>query len=56
MSEKEWEKLFELIGKVVNLPGMSADEKGQEIRRQAKEHGADGDLEEFVSECNIIND
>lgn len=56
MSEKEWEKLFELIGKAVNLPGMSAGEKGKEIRQQAEKVGELTNLEEFCCVCEEVYD
>lgn len=50
MSEREWDKLFELIEKAVNLDGLSASEKGELIRDEANKRSQEGNLDEFVSE------
>lgn len=49
MSDKEWERLFELVGKVANLPGLSAKEKAALLKEKAEEHGAATDLGEFAN-------
>ncbi len=51
MTDREWAKLFDLINKAINLPDMSAGEKGALIRAKAEENGASGDLEEFIAEA-----
>jgi hypothetical protein len=47
MSELEWEKFFELIDKIVDMPDKTASEKGEIIRRKAEVWC--GSLEEFVA-------
>lgn len=49
MSDKEWAKLFELVGKVANMPGKTAKEKAAELKEKAEEHGALIDLGEFAN-------
>lgn len=49
MSDREWEKLFDLIEKAVNLDGMSANEKAALVRMEAESRECTGDLEEFVA-------
>lgn len=49
MTDKEWEKFFQLLGKIVQLDGMSFNEKREATNLQAGLHSGDGDLEEFVS-------
>lgn len=49
MSEKEWDKLFDLIEKAVNLPGMSAGEKAAEIKSQAEARDQTTNLDEFAA-------
>ncbi len=49
MNDKEWEKLFDLIEKAINLPGLTAKEKGEEIRSRAKGLYQDVNLEEFIA-------
>jgi hypothetical protein len=56
VSEKEWEKLFELIGKAANYPGLSANEKGRLVRSKADENGAETDLDEFISQVGATYD
>jgi hypothetical protein len=48
MTDKEWEKLFALIGKLVNLP-MPANEKASLLKEEAESAGAMTDLEELAS-------
>jgi co-chaperonin GroES (HSP10) len=48
MTDKEWEKFFDLMGKVVNLEGLSANEKAAEVRAQAVKSGDEVNLEEFT--------
>ena len=50
MSEKEWDQLFNLIQKAINLPKLTAVEKGKEIRRQALWRDQDAYLDEFLAE------
>lgn len=52
MSEKQWETFFDLMSRIVDLPGLSANEKRAEVRRQAADNGADGDLSEFGYYCS----
>ena len=49
MSDKEWEKFFELIDKIIDLPGVSANERGALIREKASENGSETNLQEFCS-------
>ena len=51
VSEREWDRLFELMEKATNLPGLSATEKGETIKSEAKARSAIGTLEEFLAEC-----
>lgn len=52
MSEKQWRALFELIDKVVNLKGLSTDEKRQLVQDKAKEYSAEGNIGEFWFYCD----
>ncbi len=52
MNDREWDKLFELIAKAVEMPGMTAVQKGQKIRSEAKERGQELYLDEFIGECS----
>lgn len=48
MTEKEWEKLFDLINKVVD-GNASYSEKRAELLAKASEYGAEINLGEFAS-------
>jgi hypothetical protein len=48
MSEKEWEKFFELLDKIVGLEGKSYQEKAAEVRERADLEAARTSLEEFL--------
>jgi hypothetical protein len=52
MEESEWEKLFELIDKVIGL-SMSASDRGELIRVKATEYGSEINLAEF---CVVAGD
>lgn len=49
MSDKQWEVFFELMGKIVNMEDMSANEKITLFQRKATEYGSETDLSEFAS-------
>ena len=51
MTEREWEKFFDLIEKIVELRDMSVNEKCAEVVKQAKERGGSADMnfEEFTA-------
>lgn len=49
MNEKKWEKFFYLLNDIVNMSGMSFGEKVQAVKNAAAEHGAEGNLAEFVA-------
>lgn len=51
MSEKQWELFFDLMNKIVNLPGLSADEKKAMVQKHAAENSAEIDLGEFAFYC-----
>jgi hypothetical protein len=46
MTEKDWDRLFDLIEQVVNGPG-PWQEKAQAVRAEAQARGAETALEEF---------
>lgn len=48
MSDREWEKFFELLSKFVNQ-GKAVPEKEAELKAQVKANAAETDLGEFVS-------
>lgn len=48
MSDRQWEKFFELLNAIVNGQGTAA-EKAAEVARRAAANSSDGDLEEFLS-------
>jgi hypothetical protein len=50
MTEREWDTFFDLLRKIINLPGKSADEKAEEVRDQASRRQSEGDLDEFLGE------
>jgi hypothetical protein len=50
MSDKEWERFFELMKKATEEPGLSAAEKGKLVREKAEANGEENTLEEFVSQ------
>jgi hypothetical protein len=47
MNERDWDKFFELLEQVTNLPGMTWQEKRGEVGAQAAARGAETALEEF---------
>lgn len=49
MTEKDWERFFCLLHMIVDLKGLSVDEKAKEVKRQAEVAEADNDLEEFLA-------
>jgi hypothetical protein len=51
MSDEEWEKLFDLIGKVIALP-MPAEEIGTLVRAKAEQFDAGADCLTFVKYFN----
>jgi hypothetical protein len=52
MTERDWDTFFDLLGKIINLPGKSADEKADEVRDQASRRQSQGDLDEFLAEMS----
>lgn len=48
MIERDWEKLFEIINKIVDGPG-SFKEKKEEVLAKAQEYNCDINFEEFVA-------
>lgn len=48
MSEKHWATFFELLDKIVDLPGLSANEKAEKVRAMAAAHGSQASLSEFI--------
>ncbi len=54
MTEKQWDEFFDLMEEVTNLSGLSANERGAEIRTQALHRGKDGVLDEFA--MNALDD
>lgn len=51
MNENEWDDLFDLISKAVDLPGLTAAEKGKEIRKQAGLRDQLVNLDEFIAQA-----
>jgi hypothetical protein len=51
MTEKEWDQLFDLIEKAINLDGLIADDKSEKIREEAAARSQDGNLNEFAALC-----
>lgn len=49
MSDREWEKFFELMGKIINLPNLTAMEKAALVREKAEQYASGNDLEEFAT-------
>lgn len=51
MSNKGWQRFFELLDKIVDLctKGQSWKEVAAEVRREANNVGSETNLEEFVS-------
>jgi hypothetical protein len=47
MSERDWDKFFELLEQIVSLPGMTWEEKRGEVSAQAAARGAETALAEF---------
>ena len=47
MSDKQWEQFFDLMDNIINMPGMSANEKAAEILRRTEEH--DVNISEFAA-------
>jgi hypothetical protein len=48
MTEREWEKFFELMGKIVSGGG-SWQEKAEHVKDMAHVNGAETQLEEFAA-------
>lgn len=46
MTEKDWEKFFELVDKIVDLP-MPARDKAIEVEAKAEEYGSSTNFYEF---------
>lgn len=51
MTDREWEKFFDLMSKIVNEEGKTFEQKKRQLLEKAKEHGVELDLEEFGSWC-----
>jgi hypothetical protein len=52
MKDSDWEKLFALIDQVVNLEGLSANEKADLLKSKAAEFDATTNLDEFSAYCS----
>jgi hypothetical protein len=48
VSEKEWEKFFDMVDKIVNADG-TAQEKSSLLLQKAKEYGTEVNLEELCA-------
>lgn len=48
MSDKEWERFFDLMEKIVNHDGLAANEKASAVRAKAVETGNETSFEEFT--------
>ena len=48
MTEKEWDKFFELLDKIVSLKFSTWQEKANQVKSQAIARDGEVDLEEFV--------
>lgn len=53
MEDIEWDTLFNLIQKAINLEGLTAEEKGEKIRSEATIRDQDDNLEEFVAQVDM---
>ncbi|HEY7428864.1 MAG TPA: hypothetical protein VH682_31830 [Gemmataceae bacterium] len=48
MNDREWDSFFDLMRQIVDLPGMTWEEKRQTVRDEAATRGMDIPLEEFL--------
>ena len=48
MNDRDWEKFFALLEKIINIPG-SWQEKRDEVRSSAESEGCVNNLDEFLS-------
>jgi hypothetical protein len=53
MSDKDWEKFFELLTAIVNGDG-AWREKAEEVRSKSDEHDARASLEEFAGWAEVF--
>jgi hypothetical protein len=49
LSEREWEKFFELLDKIAGSSEGSWEERRDDVRSEAESRGSSGNLEEFVN-------
>lgn len=48
MNENDWDRFFDLLNEVVNLPNCTWKEKAAIVRHEAEERSAKDDLAEFT--------
>jgi hypothetical protein len=48
MSDKEWGRFFELVEKIVNLPGLPWTQKAALVKDKAVECGCEVNFEELI--------
>lgn len=49
MNDKDWGRFFDLVEKVVSMPGLSANEKADLTAEKAREFGAESWYEELLA-------
>lgn len=52
MSEHDWDQLFDLVEKAINLEGLTASEKGDKTWEEATARDQEGNLQEFVAQLD----
>jgi hypothetical protein len=49
MTEKQWETFFDLVDRIVDMEGMTANEKASLFRDKMAKYGSEGHMEELVA-------
>ena len=55
LNEADWQQLFDLMDRVINLPDLTAHAKGQVVVAAANRLDADVVLEEFASMVDLAH-